>query len=45
MQKGVLKEILRMLQSGVKWVKWNLWSRICVYTVDGVEVFVNHKYP
>jgi hypothetical protein len=39
MQKGVLKEILRMLQDDVKWIKWNLWSRICVYTVDGVEVF------
>ena len=45
MQKGVLKEILRMLQGSVKWVKWNLWSRICVYIVDNVEVFAIHKYP
>ena len=39
MQKSVLKEIFEILQKGVKWVKWNLWSRICVYTVGGVEVF------
>jgi hypothetical protein len=25
MQKDVLKEIFEILQSGVKWVKWNLW--------------------
>jgi len=41
MQKGVLKVVFKILQGSAKWVKWNLWSRICVYTVDGVEVFAS----
>ena len=45
MQKGVLKVVFKVLQGGAKWVKWNLWSCICVYIVDGVEVFASHEYP